>query len=330
MRAFVTGGTGFVGSHLVDHLLDAGHHVTCLVRSIAKAERLFPASRSPDIVRGDLSDAAALRKGIERAEVVFHVAAATAARNRAHFFEVNEGGTALLLEAARSAGGPLRRLVYVSSVAAAGPSRRGRALQGGEQENPVTHYGASKLAGELAVRGSSLPWTVVRPPTVYGPRDTEMLKVFRMAQKGVAPVFGDGGQELSVVYVKDLARALLATALAPNTAGKTYFASHPDIVRSRALVTAIHRAVRDQPEAIPFVLPIPGLLARAGLWLTGTAARVVGRTTLLSPDKANEFLAEAWTCSAAALERDTGWTASYSLATGLAETVGWYRSVGWL
>lgn len=329
MKVFVTGGTGFVGSHLVEALLANGHVVACLVRNPRKAERLF-GERQPKIIRGDLSDTKALAAGATGADIVFHVAALTAARSRTEFFALNETATARVLSAAAGPPGHLRRFVYVSSLAAAGPSHRGRALQGGEPENPVTHYGASKLAGELAVRSSSLAWTIVRPPTVYGPRDVALLKLFRLARKGVVPVFGDGAQELSLIYVEDLARALIAAAISPETESKTYFACHPEIIRTRALVTAVHRTVRTNADATPLVIPIPGPAARAALWVTGTAARLAGRATLLSPDKANEFLAAAWTCSPAALECDTGWTAGFDLSAGLASTVAWYRKHGWL
>jgi dihydroflavonol-4-reductase len=325
VRAFVTGGTGFVGSHLVDLLLAGGHEVACLVRSPAKAEALFERAR-PTLIPGSLTDDEALRRGAEGAEVIFHVAGLTSARSRAELFAVNEEGTRRVVAAAPRS---LHRIVYVSSLAAAGPSTRGRQLQGDEPEHPVTPYGASKLAGERAVRGGGLPWTIVRPPAVYGPRDVELLRVFRLARRGITPVFGDGSQELSLIYVEDLARALLAAARARDAVGRTYFAAHPDVVRSRAFVLAVGRAVR--PDARPpIVVPLPTPVARAALWVTGLAAKLTRRATVLTPDKANELLADAWTCSPAALERDTGWTPNYSLAAGLAKTVAWYRERGWL
>ncbi len=325
MRILVTGGTGFVGSHLVEQLLDAGHEVVCLVRSPAKAEALF-AERRPRLVQGTLFDAAALRQAAEGVEAIVHGAAVLTARSRAEFFAVNEEGTRRVLAAASPR---LTRFVYVSSLAAAGPSTRGHQLQGGEREAPVTHYGASKLAGEIAVRGGTVPWTIVRPPSVYGPRDVEFLRVFRLVRKGVMPVFGDGSQELSFVYVSDLARALVAVLGSREAAGRLYYPCHPDIVRQRAFAQAVARAVR--PDAPPLrLVPLPGALARAGLWVSGTTAWLLGRATMLSADKANEFLAEAWTCSPAALERDTGWTATNSLSVGLAKTAAWYRNQGWL
>jgi nucleoside-diphosphate-sugar epimerase len=325
VRAFVTGGTGFVGSHLVELLLAGGHEVTCLARNPAKARALFDA-RLPGIVEGTLEDERALRGGMAGAEVVFHVAGAVAARSRADFFDRNEGATRRVLACAPPS---VRRFVYVSSLAAAGPAPRGRQLLGGEPEHPVTHYGASKLAAERAVRESSVPWTIVRPPAVYGPRDAEFLRVFKLAARGLVPVFGDGSQELSFVYVEDLARALVTAARAPEAESGIYYPGHPEVVRSRAFVTAVGRAVRPHGPA-PVVIPIPGLVARGALWVIGTAAALLGRTTLLTADKANELLADAWTCSPEAFTRDTGWTANFPLSVGLAKTAAWYREQGWL
>ncbi len=191
---------------------------------------------------------------------------------------------------------------------------------------PVTPYGESKLAAELLVRAKARTWTIVRPPTVYGEWDHEVLKVFRLARTGVAPVFGDGSQELSVIYAGDLAAALVAAATAPATANRVYYAAHPVVTTSRDLVRAIGRAVGQEPR----IVPLPGILARGLLWTIGTIAHLAGRATLLSGDKAAEFLAPAWTCRPDALTRDAGWRAVTDLETGLRRTAAWYRREGWL
>lgn len=325
MKALVTGGTGFVGSHLVELLLAAGHEVTCLVRSAAKAEAMFT-TRRPRLVQGALTDPQIIRLAGAGAEVVYHIAGLTSARSRAEFFAVNEGATAALV---RDLPRTVRRFVYVSSVAAAGPTRRGHPLLGTEHPRPVTQYGASKLAGELALRAGDLPWTIVRPPAVYGPRDVEFLRVFRLVRGPVFPVFGDGRQELTFIYVEDLARALLAVALTDATLGKVYYATHDQVVDQRGFVTAVARAVRPD-GSVPAFLPLPGLPARAALWVTGTSAALAGRATVLTADKANELLAEAWTCSSAPLERDAGWHATHDLASGIPRTAAWYRDQRWL
>lgn len=322
MKAFVTGGTGFVGAHLVQQLLADGVQVTCLVRSPAKAEAL--GWRGVRIVRGDLSERRALAEGCAGADVIFHVAGLIVARDLDHFMSANRDATGTLLEVA--AEHHPDRFVYVSSQAAGGPNRPGRAREESEPPHPVSDYGRSKLAGELLVRASGLPWTIVRPPVVYGEWDHEVLKVFKLARFGVAAVFGDGSQEISVIYAGDLARALTAVATTPAAAAHVYYAAHPQSTSTRGLVLAVGRALQKKPV----VLPIPPALARGVLAAIGSLARIAGRATLLSADKANEFLAPGWVCSSAALTRDTGWRAEVDLNTGLTRTAAWYRAHGWL
>jgi nucleoside-diphosphate-sugar epimerase len=330
VKVFVTGGTGFVGSHLVEALLQRGDEVVCLVRNPAKLQQRFP-QRPPQSVAGDLADRTALRTGCAGVDVVFHAAGLTAARSRAEFFAVNADGTARVLEAAAETAPGLVRFVYVSSQAAGGPSHHGRPKTETDEAEPISHYGTSKLAGETAVRKAGLPWTVVRPPSVYGPYDTGFFSVFRLARVGIMPVIGGGGQELSLVYVTDLVRALLTTTL-PAATGRTYFACHREIVTARqfarAVFDAVQRSLRTARE--PIVLPLPSWATRAVLHLTGTGARLLGRATLLSSDKATELLADAWTCDPAALECDTGWSACTGYEEGLGLTANWYRENGWL
>ncbi|HYL20917.1 MAG TPA: NAD(P)-dependent oxidoreductase [Gemmatimonadales bacterium] len=322
MKAFVTGGTGFVGAHLVQALRARRDEVTCLVRDPAKAgARGWSDVR---LIHGDLDDAAALAQGCANADVIYHVAGRISARDLPEFMRANRDGTANVLEAA-GAGWP-GRFVFVSSLAAGGPTTPGRPIDEARPPAPVTPYGQSKLAGEVLVRAMAASWTIVRPPAVYGEWDREFLKVFRLARLGVAPVFGDGSQELSVIHAGDLATALVAAAVTPAAANRIYYAAHPVVTTSRELVRAIGRAVGREPR----ILPLPNALARALLWIIGSLAHAAHRATLLSADKAAEFLAPAWTCRADALVRDTGWRAETDLDTGLRRTATWYRSEGWL
>jgi len=322
VKAFVTGGTGFVGAHLVQTLLQRGAEVRCLVRNPAKALAL--GWRDVRLVRGDLEDAAALAEGCAGAELVFHVAGRISARDLREFMSANRDGTANVLEAASLQ--PPQRFVLVSSLAAGGPTTPGHPIDEARRPAPVTPYGQSKLAAETLVRVMPFPWTIVRPPAVYGERDREVLKVFKLARRGVVPVFGDGSQELSVIYAGDLAGALVAAATSPGAARKVYYAAHPTVTTSRDLVRAVGRAVGRDPR----IVPLPAPVARAMLWAIGSIAHLAGRATVLSADKADEFLAPAWTCRPDALTRDTGWRAATDLSAGLQRTADWYRTEGWL
>lgn len=323
MNTLVTGATGFVGGHVVAALLARGIEVTALVRSPSRAaglERL-----GVRLVFGDLHDERALRQACEGQAVVQHVAGVIAARDEAAYLHANRQGTANLLEAAAAA--EVGRFVLMSSGAAAGPSRPGRPRTVEETPAPVTAYGRSKLAGENVVRAGSVPWVILRPPTVYGPNDRDnLIKVFRLVRYGVAPVFGDGSQELSAVYAPDLAEAAVLAGSEPAVAGGTYFVNHPEVITSGELVRLIGRTMHRRVR----VVGVPGAVLRPILHLTGGVARLAGKTTILNADKANEFLQPAWTADPSPFMRDSGWLPAFDLATGLAETWRWYRDAGWV
>ncbi len=315
---------------MVEALLDRGDEVACLVRKPGRAAALF--GDRVRVVLGDLEDESALKEGCSGADVVFHLAGLTVAKRTADFFRVNRDGTRRLVKAAQEAFPRPGRLLYVSSLAASGPSTPGRPAVEGDPPHPVSFYGKSKLAGEQEVQGSDLPWTIVRPPTVYGARDRGLLRIFRLARRGVLPLVGKPNQELSFVYARDLAAAIIA-ATGEQCEGKIYFASHPEVVSLVRAAAAIYRAVlaaRGRPLRQPLILRPPAAVARAAFSLIGWSSALVGKATVLSADKARELLAEAWACSPAALERDTGWRAQVDLETGLEHTARWYWEHGWL
>jgi nucleoside-diphosphate-sugar epimerase len=323
MNVALTGGTGFVGSHLAEALRARGDAVTCLVRTSAAAAPLQ--ALGCRCVVGTLEDDRALATLVNGAEIVYHVAGLVGLASAEALLRVNRDGAARVADAARAAG--VRRLLHVSSLAVTGPTVPGRALDEAGAPRPVTTYGRSKQAGEDAVRASGATFTIVRPPIVYGPRDRQVLRLFRMARRGLAPLLGDGRrQELSLVHARDLAGALVAAATSEHTAGGTYHAAHPIPVTQRALVEGIGAALGRRVRLVA----LSPTLVRSALAVAGAAARLRGRATLLDPAKAAELLAPAWTCSSAALERDAGWRAATSLQDGLGETAHWYRQAGWL
>jgi 2-alkyl-3-oxoalkanoate reductase len=322
MKTLVTGATGFVGSHLAEALRRRGDEVTALARSAGKAAALAPLGVR--VVPGDLHDPTALQRAVEGQDLVYHVAGVVAARCEADFIAANRDGTRNLLEAAERAG--TARVVFVSSMAAAGPTTHGHPLRGDELPRPVTAYGRSKLAAEQVVAASPLAWSIVRPPLVYGPRDQEVLKVFRLARFGIAPVLGDGTQELSAVHGADLAEALIAVGTSATALRRTYYPCHPEVFTGAEMARAVGRAMGRSPA----VIRVPARIGRGVLMLTEAAARLAGQTTILTADKANEFFQPAWTGDPEPLTQDTGWRAARDLRTGLEETYRWYRTAGWL
>lgn len=318
----MTGGTGFIGSHLVDALIAADEQVTVLTRFPRR--KLPPDWPGVDIVKGDLANVEALRLASRDQEVIYHCAGLVAARNEAEFLAVNRDGTERLLEAATEVSSA--RFLLVSSLSAAGPSARGGRKRDDEPAHPVNGYGRSKLAGEAVVRAGSLPWTIIRPPAVYGPRDKELLRVFKAVRYGVLPIFGDGGQELSMVYVTDLVAAMLAAGRNHAAVGQVFYPCHREVVTSASFAREVAKAM---DRKIRFVS-----LSRwftSGLFgVTATAARLARVTTMLAPDKVCELYAPAWTADPGLLENTTGWRAEFDVERGVQETARWYREAGWV
>ncbi|HET7024968.1 MAG TPA: NAD(P)-dependent oxidoreductase [Gemmatimonadales bacterium] len=324
MNILLTGATGFVGGHVADRLVARGDHVTALVRTPARAARLADAGIA--LIPGDLDDHTALRRAAQGQDAVCHIAALTGAVDEAEFLHANRDGTVNLIRAVEETA-PTARFVYISSMAAGGPARRGHPRIEGEPDTPVTMYGRSKLAGEVVTRASRLPWVILRPPTVYGPRDREnLLVLFQAARGGVVPVFGDGSMELSAIHVADLADAIVQSIDAPAITGRTFYVNHPEVVTSRALVTTIATVQGKRVR----IVPLPEVVARAALGTIGGVAALLRRKTILRYDKANEFYQEAWTADPSAFRDATGWDPTFDLARGLADTFRWYREAQWL
>ena len=299
MRLAITGGTGFVGGHLLRQAGEAGHAVAALAR------RAQPGLLNVTWVPGALDDPAALAALVAGAEAVIHVAGVVNAPDKAGFAAGNIAGTQGIVAAARAAGVP--RFVHVSSLAAREPA--------------LSDYGWSKAGAEDAVRASGLHWTMVRPPAIYGPGDTEMLELFRLARRGLVPL--PPGGRASIIHAADLARLLLRLAEAPVLPGETI--DPDDGVAGgwdhRALARAIGTAVGRR--ALP--LPVPAALLRLGASADGL---IRGKAAKLTPDRVRYFLHPDWT----AHRRPPAdlWRAAIDTPSGLKATADWYRAAGWL
>jgi len=326
-KALVTGGTGFLGSHLVEALVAQGDQVRCLVRRTSNLRWLtgLPVER----VVGELRDAESLRHAARGVETVYHAAAALAAVNDAQFDTINFHGTRALAQACIEARAPIRRFIYVSSQAASGPSPDGRPLREDAPERPVSAYGRSKLRGERALRelASTLPVTILRPPAVFGPRDPNLLPIFKLARRGFRFHLGlKRDSVLDFSYVGNVVRAAVLAGNADTPSGEAYFVgegvAHTWTEINRALAEAL--GVRGVSIRVPPVCT--RLIGEFGtLW-----SRLTGRAVMLDRDKAGEFLQHAWSMDIGKATRDLGYAPVADLRRGLEATVNGYRALGWL
>jgi nucleoside-diphosphate-sugar epimerase len=220
----------------------------------------------------------------------------------------------------------VQRLVHISSLAAAGPALRNAPACDGDPPHPVSEYGKSKLAGELEVRNHCrAEHVILRPPAVYGPRDAEFLRLFQAVKHHLLPK-PSGAQALSLVFVKDLAEAVVTCLTHPAAAGKTYFVSAREVVTARRMA----EEVADQMSVWTLPLPVP----TAVFWLMcmggEVTARLTGKPSVLSLQKFAELRAPGWVCDPTRLERETGCACLTTLMPGVAQTLTWYRQHHWL
>jgi nucleoside-diphosphate-sugar epimerase len=301
MRLAITGGTGFVGSHLIDAALAAGHEVKALTRR-EQRER-----DGVDWVLGDLSSRDALEWLVDHVDAVIHVAGTISGHGAAEFEIGNVAGTLAMLAAATAGG--VHRFVHVSSLAA--------------REPKLSLYGGSKARGEELVHSSGLDWAIVRPPAVYGPGDRETLELFRMAKLGLMLMPPKG--RVSVIHVDDLARLLLALAepAAPTSCliepddGKPGGWTHREFARALAAAVGTKAAVISSPGILL------RLAARADQLLRGEKAK-------LTTDRAAYFSHRNWVVEPKRSAPKSLWQPKIDTAQGLAETAAWYREQGWL
>ena len=292
----ITGGTGFVGGHLIRRAVEAGHTIRALSR------RPQPAREGVEWIAGTLGDAAALSRLVEGADAVVHVAGVVNAPDRAGFVAGNVEGTRALLAASGT-----RRFVHVSSLSAREPA--------------LSNYGWSKAEAERLVEASALPWTIVRPPAIYGPGDLDQLDLFRLARRGFALLPPRG--RLSLLAVDDLARLLLALAVqdAPRTIyeaddGTTGW-THEGY--ARAIGTAVGRRV--WPLHLPRALL--ALAARGDRLWRGDDAK-------LTPDRVGYLVHPDWTIDPLKRPPPDLWRPLIPTPEGFADTTQWYRAQGLL
>lgn len=328
MKALVTGATGFVGSHLAEVLRERGIDVRLLVRS---ESRLAPELRSGfEIIKGDVTQPASeLRKAAEGCEYVFHVAGLIRGRTQADFDAVNAEGTRNVLEAAKLAGG-VRRAVAVSSQAAVGPSDNAQDLVSEDRDpRPVTFYGRSKLKGEQIAREymKDFAVTIVRPPVVYGPRDTATLEFFKWMSKGYSLRFGNPDKAFSMIHGRDLARGIADAAMHEAAAGETFFVTDPEPYRMERIMELLREILKPSKNR---TMNPPVWLARAFARVNDLIQVITRRPMLPNSDKMKELLPPYWLCSAEKARRVFGFESQISVRDGLAETGDWYLKQGWI
>jgi len=316
----VTGGTGFVGSHLLDRLSATGVPARCLLRPTPKPRRL-PAGVEPAL--GDLATGEGVEDALRGVDTVVHLAGAIKALSPAGYYTANASATRTLATALQ---GRSIRLVHVSSLAALGPGSGRQPVEEDDPPRPLTHYGKSKLEGERIARALVPSAVIVRPPVVYGPRDTGMLPVWKSISRGVTLEIAGGDRWFSGIFVDDLVDGLLVAARHPRAPGRAYFLAYPKPFSWRELGATAARLMGRRLR----VLRIPASLARAIGFGADVWSHIARNPGIISREKVAEACAPAWVCDTRRAAAELDFCAPTPLETGLARTLAWYKEAGWL
>ena len=327
-RVLVTGGTGFIGSHLVDALTEQGVRPRVLVRPTSDIARLArDQANKVELVAGALEDHDSLTQAVSQVDTVFHLAAVTKAHTEEEYLRANAEGTQRLVQAMRAAQPRPRRLVYLSSLAAVGPARDGQPVEPRDAPHPITAYGRSKLVGEQACFAASDAFEVVmlRTPVVYGPREKDFFLLFRLAARGVLPLPAGPESVVQLVHVTDLVQGMLRAATMPAARGIYHVAESRSYGWSE-IATRMSQAVGRSVRTVR----IPRFLVQMAATVSEGGAAAIGRTTIFNREKVKELLAPGWLCETALAKQELGFEAQIPIATGFAETAAWYKQQTWL
>lgn len=324
-RVLITGASGFVGFHLVNEALHNNLEVYAAVRKSSDVSHLK--GLNIHYTYPDFDNIEALIKELEEKQYAYiiHAAALTKAKTQQDYNYVNAGYTYNLALAATKANIPLKKFVFLSSLAAIGPSQHiGELIKDDTTPNPVTAYGKSKLLAEQQLQPlTTLPLVIMRPTAVYGPRDKDIYIILKKISQGIEPYIGKIDQQLSFVYVKDLAKVTVQV-LFTNVTYQTYNISDGKAYDRYALADYSKQILHKKT----FRIHLPLVVVKALAWFLEKAYVYSKATPTLNIEKLNELTASNWVCDIENAKTDLGYLPKYDLEAGLSETLQWYKQNG--
>jgi len=326
LRALVTGATGFIGSHLVEGLLQKGVQVRCLVRKTSDLSWLK--SLSIEVVHGDCSNKASLGEAVKGVDQVFHLAGVTKAIEEKTYFEVNALGTENLIHACLENNPRLQKFIYLSSQAAAGPCQNGGTKKESDQCEPVSAYGHSKRMGEefALAHTHEIPLLILRPSVVYGPRDRDIYAFFKLLSKKIKPCLSGQDQHISLCYVQDIIQAILLAAKAQESSGEIFFLSDGHDYRLEEIGDMFAQAM----GITPICIRVPEWMIFGIASFSEYLSKLSGKPPLLNKGKVEEMIQKNWVCDITKAKTLLGFEPQFKLSQGAKLTFEWYRKENWL
>jgi len=326
LKALVTGGTGFIGSHLTEALVRKGVQVRCLLRNANDAKWLK--GLPIEFVPGDCNDKTSLKQAVGGVDWVFHLAGVTKAIKKETYFEVNGLGTENMIYACLENNPRLQKFIYVSSQAAAGPSRNGRNKKESDPCEPVSSYGRSKRMGEGSVlsHAHELPALILRPSAVYGPRDKDFLALFKCVSRRIKPCLTGKHQHLSLCYVQDIVQGILLAVETQARSGEICFLSDGNDYRMEEIGDILAHAM----GVTALRVRVPRQMVRGIACFSEYLSKLFGRPSLFNKDKAEEIVQQEWVCDITKAKTLLGFEPRVPLSEGAKLSFEWYKKEKWL
>lgn len=326
MKTLVTGATGFLGTALVSRLCERGDEVFCVAKdriNLSDLEKL-----KVKTILSDLNDEGSFSHVLGDIDVVFHLAGATRARTSREYYDSNVRATKHFIDVCARKATLLTRFVHVSSIAAVGPSTLQAPLTEESPFKPISEYGRTKMLGEQeAMRAKDrLPITIIRPSSVYGPRERDMYDMFRAVGRGIYPVLGFTKKRVSALHSDDFIEGMIKASEAPRALGETYFLGSEHSYTAEDIGAAIAKAMNKRPWQVR----VPHSILYAIGAASQIGGKVTGKQVFMNVQKVRELVQPAWTCSVAKAQDHFGFRQTTSLEDGMAKTYQWYAENGWL
>jgi dihydroflavonol-4-reductase len=324
--AVVTGANGFIGSHLVDYLLEKKYEVRCLVRKNSNLKWLK--DKNIKIFDCGLLDIEGMTKAFEDVNYIFHVAGVVKSKTSEGYYRGNVETTKAILEAACKNTTTIKKLVIVGSLTSVGPSPDGRPVNENTICNPITTYGRSKLAQEQLAHTymDKLPITICRAPAIFGERDTEIFIFFQTFNRGLMTTIGFDKKVLSLIHVIDLIEGLYLASIKEKAKGETYFISSEKHYTWGEVGEVTSKVLHKKPFKVAVPHSIVYIVASIAQFLSV----FTNKPATLNLEKARDITQSAWICDTRKAMRDLGYQQHISLEDGIKRTIEWYNQMKWL
>lgn len=324
MKALVTGSNGFIGSHLVEALIGKGYEVHGLVRKASNLRWLK--GLNVELHTGDCVDKKSLHNAVRDMDWVYHVGGIINGKDWLQYYRVNCEGTKNLAEACIETNPKLRKFVFISSISAAGPGRKGEVIREEDEPNPTSDYGKSKLIAEqsLVELKDKLPVTIIRPSTILGKREDDFLKMLKLVKRRIIPVIGNGDGQTSLCFVDDLVRGIILAGESDKSKNQVYFIADGNVYSWHYVIGLARKYLNIGLPVIKITYPVMYL---AGLFVE-VISNIKGKKSFFNRETVRETRDAYWIYDISKISKELGYKPRVDFEQGMKDSIQWYRDRG--